>query len=296
MDNFYTDLAMESGRIGKSESIPGIHSESEQRMGIHCLRVNVLDARGARETGRPVGTYVTLYADKGGMEGEARSAMRAMLIKELRRLCGAAQTGGVLVLGLGNRQVTPDALGPRAADLVLSTRALSEYDAAFSKLRPVMTSAPGVYGATGIETSEAVKGIVHEVRPALVIAIDALCAREPARIASTIQLSNTGIQPGSGVGNHRAGLDEAALGVRVIAIGVPTVIRAEAFAARALAALGLDAAKTGDILKLACPDGMIVAPRDIDNLVEHASRLIAEAVSLSLNPALSEDALKWLTI
>ena len=195
------------------------------------------------------------------------------------------------MLGLGNRQVTPDAIGPRVADMVLSTRALQD-EAGIPGLRRVMTAAPGVYGATGIEVEEVVKGLVRELRPGAIIAIDALCARDPGRIANTIQLSDAGIQPGSGVGNHRAALSRDTLGVRVAAIGVPTVVYARSIVADALERAG---AQSDGRLANAAGD-MIVAPRSIDSLVERASRLIADALNRALQPELTSEDLRWLTV
>ena len=155
-----------------------------------------------------------------------------------------------------------------------------------------MTAAPGVYGATGIEVEEVVKGLVRELRPGAIIAIDALCARDPGRIANTIQLSDAGIQPGSGVGNHRAALSRDTLGVRVAAIGVPTVVYARSIVADALERAG---AQSDGRLADAAGD-MIVAPRSIDSLVERASRLIADALNRALQPELTSEDLRWLTV
>ena len=237
---------------------------------------------------------MTLYSDGlDDMGGDEWSALTDMLAGEISALAGLdeVQEAGVLVLGLGNRQVTPDAIGPRVADMVLSTRALQD-EAGIPGLRRVMTAAPGVYGATGIEVEEVVKGLVRELRPGAIIAIDALCARDPGRIANTIQLSDAGIQPGSGVGNHRAALSRDTLGVRVAAIGVPTVVYARSIVADALERAG---AQSDGRLADAAGD-MIVAPRSIDSLVERASRLIADALNHALQPELTSEDLRWLTV
>ena len=237
---------------------------------------------------------MTLYSDGlDDMGGDEWSALTDMLAGEISALAGLdeVQEAGVLVLGLGNRQVTPDAIGPRVADMVLSTRALQD-EAGIPGLRRVMTAAPGVYGATGIEVEEVVKGLVRELRPGAIIAIDALCARDPGRIANTIQLSDAGIQPGSGVGNHRAALSRDTLGVRVAAIGVPTVVYARSIVADALERAGV---QSDGRLADAAGD-MIVAPRSIDSLVERASRLIADALNRALQPELTSEDLRWLTV
>lgn len=294
MSRIYTDLAMESGRVGAGEQVEGVRIARSESGGVTRLRVDVLNERGERETGKRPGAYVTLYSDGlDNMGGDEWSALTDMLAGEISALTGLdeVQEAGVLVLGLGNRQVTPDAIGPRVADMVLSTRALQD-EAGIPGLRRVMTAAPGVYGATGIEVEEVVKGLVRELRPGAIIAIDALCARDPGRIANTIQLSDAGIQPGSGVGNHRAALSRDTLGVRVAAIGVPTVVYARSIVADALERAG---AQSDGRLADAAGD-MIVAPRSIDSLVERASRLIADALNRALQPELTSEDLRWLTV
>lgn len=294
MTDIYTDLAMESGRVGAGGQVEGVRVDRREIGGITRLRVDVLDERGQRETGKRPGTYITLYSDGlGDMYGAEWTNLTEMLAREITLAAGLDERpdGSVLVLGLGNRQVTPDAIGPRAADMVLSTRALQDNEC-FSKLRRVMTAAPGVYGATGIEVEETVKGLVREVQPDIIIAIDALCARSPGRIANTVQLSDAGIQPGSGVGNHRAALSRETLGVRVAAIGVPTVVYAHSIVADALERAGAQC--DGQLADAA--GELIVAPRDIDSLVERASRLIADALNRALQPELEADELRWLTV
>lgn len=292
MDGFYTDLAMESGRVGQGLDVPGIEVTRSRQGEVERVRVDVLSEEGAREVGKRPGAYTTLYAPTPE-DGEAGEQLLCMLADEVRLVAGLTdEVAGdrVLVLGLGNRQATPDAVGPRAADRVLSTRALMR-DAGMEGLREVMAVAPGVYGQTGIEVGELISALVREVRPTLIIALDALCAREPGRIASTVQLTDAGIQPGSGVGNHRAAISSEALGVKVVAIGVPTVVYARAIVADALERMGADAAECARV-----SGDMIVTPRDIDALVERASRLLSDALNRALQPRLSPDELRWLTI
>lgn len=291
MNTFYTDLAMESGRVGQGLDAPGIRVAREHRGEIERVRVDVLDEEGAREVGKRPGTYTTLYSP-APESGEAWDRLRDTLAEEVRLLGGLDDDmqGGVLVVGLGNRRATPDAVGPRAVDRILCTRALKA-EAGLSGLREVTAVAPGVYGQTGVDVGELVGGLVRTLHPALIIALDALCAREPGRIARTVQLTDAGIQPGSGVGNHRAALSREALGVRVVAIGVPTVVYARSIVADALSRAG------GDADACACVDeDMIVTPRDIDALVKRASRLLADALNRALQPRLSAEELRWLTI
>ena len=291
MNTFYTDLAMESGRVGQGLDAPGIRVARERLGELERVRVDVLDEEGAREVGKRPGTYTTLYSP-APESGEAWDRLRDTLAEEVRLLGGLDDDmqGGVLVVGLGNRRATPDAVGPRAVDRILCTRALKA-EAGLSGLREVTAVAPGVYGQTGVDVGELVGGLVRTLHPALIIALDALCAREPGRIARTVQLTDAGIQPGSGVGNHRAALSREALGVRVVAIGVPTVVYARSIVADALSRAG------GDADACACVDeDMIVTPRDIDALVKRASRLLADALNRALQPRLSAEELRWLTI
>lgn len=295
MNIYHTDLAMECGRVSAGGELPGVHVERSERGSVSRVRVDVLDEEGERETGKPRGAYTTLYSDSMEQGSDSWEALCAMLAEEIAAMAGLGSECGddsVLVLGLGNRLVTPDSIGPRAADMVLSTRALRE-QAGMGMLRRVMTASPGVYGATGIDAGELLRGLVREVHPTLIIALDALCARDPARIATTVQLSDSGIQPGSGVGNHRAALNRQSLGVPVIAIGVPTVVHARAIVEGALSSMAISARP--ELIGAASGD-MIVAPRDIDSLVSHASRLISAALNRALQPALSDAELRWLTI
>ena len=291
MNTFYTDLAMESGRVGQGLDAPGIRVARERLGEVERVRVDVLDEEGAREVGKRPGTYTTLYSP-APESSEAWDRLRDTLAEEVRLLGGLDDDmqGSVLVVGLGNRKATPDAVGPRAVDRILCTRALKA-EAGLSGLREVTAVAPGVYGQTGVDVGELVGGLVRTLHPALIIALDALCAREPGRIARTVQLTDAGIQPGSGVGNHRAALSREALGVRVVAIGVPTVVYARSIVADALSRAG------GDADACACVDeDMIVTPRDIDALVKRASRLLADALNRALQPRLSAEELRWLTI
>ena len=291
MNTFYTDLAMESGRVGQGLDAPGIRVARERLGEVERVRVDVLDEEGAREVGKRPGTYTTLYSP-APESGEAWDILRDTLAEEVRLLGGLDDDmqGGVLVVGLGNRRATPDAVGPRAVDRILCTRALKG-EAGLIGLREVTAVAPGVYGQTGVDVGELVGGLVRTLHPALIIALDALCAREPGRIARTVQLTDAGIQPGSGVGNHRAALSREALGVRVVAIGVPTVVYARSIVADALSRAG------GDADACACvEEDMIVTPRDIDALVKRASRLLADALNRALQPRLSAEELRWLTI
>ena len=182
--------------------------------------------------------------------------------------------GSVLVAGLGNRRVTPDAIGPRATDFLLVTRHLVQtMPQDFSALRPVSALAAGVTGTTGIESGELIGAVVKKLKPACLIAVDALAARRQERVCRTVQVSDTGIVPGSGVGSHRTAVDRETVGVPVIAVGVPTVIDG--------AALGSDTE--------AAPQGLYVTPRDIDRQVRQLGRLLGYGISLAVQPGLTAE-------
>ena len=214
----------------------------------------------------------------------------AASLEETARLIGEElaallpEKGTVLVAGLGNEAITPDALGPRAAGMVLATRHIQgEYarSAGLDDLRPTAVLAPGVLGQTGVESGEIVKGLCGVVSPAAVVAVDALASRSLARLGCTVQLCDTGIAPGSGVGNSRKELTETLLGVPVVAVGVPTVVDA------ATLARDLTGGEESEVAVAPRGAQMMVTPREIDLLIGRASRLVAMAINAALQPAYS---------
>ena len=289
----WTDLAMES-RGAQPEQTKTLQN------GIERTVVTVRDAQTAQALGRPMGVYVTLSCpQRMSIELGTRRALSEALGQAIAgMLPGACRT--VLVAGLGNRTVTPDALGPRTVERVLVTRHMDgclPQDVS-ERLRSVCAAAPGVLGVTGIETAEVLRGMVAHVRPDAVIAVDALAARSSQRICSTIQVADTGITPGSGVGNHRRALTRETLGVPVIAVGVPMVVYASTIARDALGDLAaMDGASEADEERLmACVErvvtqrlgDLIVTPREVDALVERMAGIVAEGVNLALHPELTE--------
>jgi spore protease len=245
-------------------------------------QVEILDGRGAEALGKPEGVYVTLDLTAFWQRRPDffERAVRA-LGAELKRLL--PPEGAALVVGLGNRAMTPDAVGPETLGSLLVTRhLLSSMPRQFAGFRPVSAFAAGVLGATGVESAEAVRGLVREVKPDFVVAVDALASRRLARVCATVQVSDTGIVPGSGVGNHRAALDRKTLGVPVFAVGVPTVVEAATLCADLLEEAG---AKAPDEETLRGRGGaMTVTPRDIDAQV----RELAKVVGYGLNWALQD--------
>ena len=280
------------GARGKSR-YPGVKVSIWEESGISITEVIIDEETGARMMGKPLGRYITLECGQVRTgEPEVRRAVSSLLAEELSRMLPEGEQP-VMVVGLGNRQVTPDALGPMTVDRTLVTRHIFQElpDSVDERMQPVCAIAPGVLGVTGIETLEMVSALVDRVRPRAVIAIDSLAARDVGRVGTAIQLTDTGIQPGSGVGNHRRALNREAVGAPVIAVGVPTVIYASTIVRDALGKLGgeqedLDKL-TEDMLRNATGD-MIVTPREVDDLVEDVAGIVALGINQALHPGLSE--------
>lgn len=223
---------------------------------------------------------------------DANNALLMQISKELRSLL--PEKGPVLVAGLGNRAITPDALGPLAVEKVMATRHIKGELArvtGLDKLRPVAVVSPGVLGCTGIEAVDLLKALVKETKPSAVIAIDALAARSPSRLGCTVQLSSKGISPGSGVGNARPQIDESTLNVPVVGMGIPTVVDAATLAADLLNG------ETDGAEEKFAPRGapMMVTPREIDLIISRGTRILGMAVNLALNPDLSIEEFEELT-
>ena len=289
----WTDLAMES-RGAQPEQTKTLQN------GIERTVVTVRDAQTAQALGRPMGVYVTLSCpQRMSIELGTRRALSAELGRAIAGML-PEDCRTVLVVGLGNRTVTPDALGPRTVERVLVTRHMDGClpQDVEEKLLSVCAAAPGVLGVTGIETAEVLRGMVEHVRPDAMIAVDALAARSSQRICSTIQIADTGITPGSGVGNHRKALTAQTLGIPVIAVGVPMVVYASTIARDAMGYLSaIDGASEADEERLAaCVErvvtqrlgDLIVTPREVDALVERMAGIVAEGINLALHPELTE--------
>ena len=284
--NIRTDLAMEAEALRqKSSEIPGVRASRERRGSFYVTVVEVLDGRGEQALLKPRGRYVTLELDAFlRREENAFSEAAALLAEELRRMLELEKNGNCLVVGLGNRDITPDAVGPDTVDCVMVTRHLTErMPEEFAAFRPVSAVCSGVLGTTGIESGDLVRAVTEQVRPAAVIVIDALASREPQRLCRTVQIADTGIVPGSGVGNARQAINRDTLGVPVIAVGVPTVVDAATLTVDLAARAGADlnAADFGDA------GSMIVTPRDIDKNVRDIAKLIGYGLNLALHDGLT---------
>ena len=273
-----TDLALEERESfdGSGVEIHGVEVEEscDEERDVRLTRVKIVSERGAREMGKSRGTYLTLEAPGlASPDEDYHREVSEMIADLLRELTGTAES--VLVAGLGNRDVTPDALGPQAVSNLMITRHLiREYGREMMGMAGccvVSGIVPGVMAQTGMETSEILQGIIEETRPDLLIVIDALAARSTRRLGRTVQITDTGIQPGSGVGNHRGSLTKESLGIPVIAIGVPTVVEA--------AAIVYDA--QGNCEKMPPHlNGMFVTPKNIDEMIKQLSFTLSEALNM----------------
>lgn len=309
-----TDLALEEKERFESDDveIQGVVLEEDydEEQELKVTRVEIRTENGAKAMGKPVGTYLTLETPNLAIPDEEThmdiSARLCGYIGELiRKNTEEKDDLSVLVVGLGNRNVTPDALGPYVADHLSVTRHIvkeyGKYAMGVDHANLISAIVPGVMGQTGMESTEIVHGIVNEIHPDLVIAVDALAARNSKRLNRTVQIADTGIHPGSGVGNHRSGLTEETLGVPVIGIGVPTVVDAATIVNDTMENF-IAALETSDSLKgvgevlrsynagekyefvkeLIAPhlNGMFVTPKDVDEMIHHISHTISEALNM----------------
>ena len=281
-----TDLAVESEAVSRGCGVEGIEKNTAEdaASGFELTEIIIKSGDAARAVGRPCGRYLTARCISGRLcdSVELAAARSELLSRRIRALAG--KPGRTLIVGLGNTEITPDSLGPRTAAQVLATRHIKRLarDLDTTCLGETAVIAPGVMAQTGMESQTVVRSLIRELSPDLVIAVDALACAEPLHLGSTVQLCDTGISPGSGVENARAELSERTLGVRTIAIGVPTVTDC--------AVIAEQCGGTAD----GALSGMFVSPRDIDALVIRTSAMIAEAVNLALHPSLSREELRLL--
>ena len=287
-----TDLACE--RMRADTDLAGVEYREEEGAGYRISRLSVSSAEAAKAIGKPEGHYVTVsFAPLWELSDGELSSLGEVLSTLLRELCErhVKRPRSVLVVGLGNRYLTADAVGPDSIRAMFATRHLAkEEPALFSRFSEVELSllAPGVMAQTGIETGLLVAGAAEAVTPDLVIAIDALAARSTARLATTVQLSDTGIRPGSGIGNGRRAIDSEALGVPVLAIGIPTVVDSGTLVYDAFERAGLSDGDIPAALRRVLEEGeaFFVSPRQADTVTERAAQLVASAVNLTFSPGL----------
>lgn len=318
MVNIRTDLAIEAKEIyakkNKKNTIDGVIVQSSQEDDVKVTRVDIKNDDGERNLNKPKGTYITLDIPKlTNYEPEDIDRVGKILGKEITEIVkktNFTENMTALVVGLGNWNITPDALGPKVISKLMITRHLKEYipDSIDEGIRPVCGIAPGVLGITGMETGEIIKGIVDRIKPNLIICIDALASRKMERVNSTIQIGNTGISPGSGIGNKRMEISEKTLGIPVIAIGVPTVVDAATMANDTIDLVieeMTDAATKGSgfynmlkdidksekekmIHEILDPyiGNLMVTPKEVDMVIEILSKVISTGINVSLQPEL----------
>lgn len=315
-----TDLALEAKELANSkygETVPGVHSELEEEDGIYITRMDVYSEEGAQAIGKQQGHYVTLEVP--GLrkkDSKLQDRVATVFAREFERFLqklNISAEAKALIIGLGNWNVTPDSLGPLVVENVMVTRHYFELmpDQVNPGYRQVSSLAPGVLGITGIETSDIVQAVVEKSRPDFVIAVDALASKALERVNTTIQLADTGIHPGSGIGNKRKGLTKESLGVPTIAIGVPTVVYASTIANGIMDSLikhfkqqtdntkaifgALESLNEQERLSMVkevlTPNGqdLLVTPKEVDEFVEDIANIIASGLNAGLHDAIDTD-------
>ncbi len=317
MFNKRTDLAVEAREMygkGEKQEIPGVAVDVSDNNGVKVTRVNIQQEVGARIMNKPIGNYITIEAE--GLKRRDRDVYEEVsraLGEEMKRVASVDKESTTLVVGLGNWNVTPDSLGPKVISHLMVTRHVFEYlpDQVDEGVSPVCAISPGVLGITGIETGEIIEGLVSRIKPDRVIAIDALASRKMERINATIQIADTGISPGSGVGNKRKELNRETLGVPVIAIGVPTVVDAATMASDTIDMVvdtmikqteegkefyqvlkkmqGED--RYGLIREVLSPNigNLVVTPKEIDDMVRDMSKILANGLNIFLHPSIGPE-------
>lgn len=323
MKNIRTDIALECKELYESETNSKIESvlvDEYTEGDISVSKIRIKDEEGAKNLGKPIGTYITIdMPEYTNYDGESMDKASKVFAKCVTDLTDETKHKNTLVVGLGNWKVTPDALGPKVVSKMMVTRHLKELvpDTIDEDIESVCAIAPGVLGLTGMETSEIIKGVVDKIKPDLVICVDALASRRMHRVSKTIQISDTGISPGAGVGNKRKEISQKTLGVPVLAIGVPTVVDAATMANDTidLAIEQMQASATEGtpfydmlasinreekmnlIREILNPyiGELVVTPKEVDVIIESVSKIIANGLNIALQPALElEDINKFL--
>ncbi len=283
--NFRTDLALERKEMIKGE-IDGVEVKEINNDECKTTIIDIKSSRAARKLGKGIGRYITIEMNAFSDEAAVSDGRLNALTESIKKLIPEGD-GTILVAGVGNMNITSDALGPMTASMIFATRHIDDElrrNAGFrEKLQSVCAISTGVLGQTGIESGEYIKSVCETVKPHCIITIDALAAGSVSRLGTTVQMSDTGITPGSGIGNTRKRIDEEYLGVPVIAIGIPTVVDAVSLACEIS---GVDINKIND-KRAQKGSGLIVAPKDVDLMVKNASYLLALAINCALQPTLS---------
>lgn len=312
----YTDLALEAQEMyseEKGNDIPGVIVEEKKQEHSQITRVQLTTEEAAKNLGKEIGNYITIESQEiRNNSNFVEEEISQAIAHEIKNLLNVNDNATILIVGLGNWNSTPDSLGPKVVKHILVTRHLRDYVPEEFKngLRPTCAIAPGVLGITGMETGEIIRGIVQRIKPDLVLAIDALAARNLERLGTTVQIADSGIHPGSGIGSKRLGLTKETLGVPVIALGVPTVVHAGTIAYDSIRelidnVLGTDQEKVAfnsseinsTIEKVLAPyqNNLMVTPKEIDNLIDSLAKIIANGINTALHPKINlNDAMKFL--
>lgn len=281
-----TDLALEKRELLGREEPEGVESEESDQGGVKFTKIRVINEKGSEALGKPIGTYITAEIPELMKNPVTDEDMIEAVAAQLRSLL--PKDGSILAVGLGNTRITPDAVGPKSISMVLATRHIGKElsdEIGLGELRSVAGFVPGVLGRTGLEAAESVKGLVGAVSPSAIIVVDALAARKLSRLGTTIQISDIGIIPGSGVGNARKEITERSVGVPVISVGIPTVVD--------VGTLVADLTGSNSEIPSESRD-MIITPREIDIVIERASELIGMSINKALQPDISADEMMML--
>lgn len=290
MAQIRTDLALEEKELWEESAeettkLTGVLAKENTHKGVKTTWVQILNEQGARELHKPVGTYLTLELTAfQRRERDSFQQSAEVLGKRLRELLSLQKGQTVLVAGLGNESITPDAIGPKAVRHLLVTRHLvSKMPSFFGEYRPVAAISPNVLGMTGLESAEVVGGVADRIKPDCMIVVDALASRSLSRVCTTIQLADTGITPGSGIHNSREAFNRERFGIPVVAVGVPTVADVETL----IQDYGGEELSEERLQALCGGQKLIVTPRDIDAKVQQISRLVAYGINLALQEQMS---------
>ncbi len=269
-----TDLALECYEEQSATEIDGVEVTEDENLSV----VKIFNEKASELLNKPIGTYITYKVPSFVSNTDIFDGRLDELAKQIEELLPNNISGTVLVVGIGNTDITADSLGPKVSEYVLATRHISDdlkKQLGLESLKSVASVATSVLGKTGIETAEIIKGIVNQIKPSCIIAVDALASSSVERLGNTVQISNSGITPGSGVGNHRFEISNSALGVPVVSIGIPTVV--------ASSVMGED-----DMSKANEQNELFVTPREIDRVIEHGSRLIGMGINVALQKEISQ--------
>ncbi len=305
MENIRTDLALEAHEMVKEAEenhLDGIDVKEYEKDGVYVTVIEVTNKNGETVLGKPMGKYITIEAPKLKFSNEVYEKTCMAISEQIQSICDINENTKTLVVGLGNKLITPDALGPEVVSKLMVTNHIKTHIRDFldDSYSSVCAIVPGVLGTTGIETTDIIKGVVDKIKPELVIAVDALASRSIDRISTTVQISDTGINPGSGVENKREGINEESIGTKVIAIGVPTVVDAATIASDSI---DLALSEGDELVSVSGVDkreiihkalsknagNMMVTPKDIDLVIERAAKTVANGINLALHKDLSFD-------